>query len=92
MFLSTNERAKKYNSQINNLKDRLNKALNEDNLTELKQIILDNNILCPISGSCNWTDVKQFNLMFNTKFGASLESSSDLYLDQKLHKEYFLIT
>ena len=90
MFLSTNERAKKYNSQINNLKDRLNKALNEDNLSELKQIILDNNILCPISGSCNWTDVKQFNLMFNTKFGASLESSSDLYLRPETAQGIFL--
>ena len=90
IFLSTNERAKKYNSQINNLKDRLNKALNEDNLNELKQIILDNNILCPISGSCNWTDVKQFNLMFNTKFGASLESSSDLYLRPETAQGIFL--
>ena len=90
MFLSTNERSKKYNSQINNLKDRLNKALNEDNLNELKQIILDNNILCPISGSCNWTDVKQFNLMFNTKFGASLESSSDLYLRPETAQGIFL--
>ena len=90
MFLSTNERAKKYNSQINDLKLRLNKALNDDNLTELKQIILDNNILCPISGSCNWTDVKQFNLMFNTKFGASLESSSDLYLRPETAQGIFL--
>ena len=90
MFLSTNERAKKYNSQINNLKDRLNKALNEDNLNELKQIILENNIICPISGSCNWTDVKQFNLMFNTKFGASLESSSDLYLRPETAQGIFL--
>ena len=90
MFLSTNERAKKYNSQINNLKVRLNKALNEDNLNELKQIILDNNILCPISGSSNWTDVKQFNLMFNTKFGASLESSSDLYLRPETAQGIFL--
>ena len=90
IFLSTNERAKKYNSQINNLKVRLNKALNEDNLNELKQIILDNNILCPISGSCNWTDVKQFNLMFNTKFGASLESSSDLYLRPETAQGIFL--
>ena len=90
IFLSTNERAKKYNSQINDLKLRLNKALNDDNLTELKQIILDNNILCPISGSSNWTDVKQFNLMFNTKFGASLESSSDLYLRPETAQGIFL--
>ena len=90
IFLSKNERAKKYNIQINNLKVRLNKALNEDNLNELKQIILDNNILCPISGSCNWTDVKQFNLMFNTKFGASLESSSDLYLRPETAQGIFL--
>jgi len=90
IFLSTNERAKKYNSQIKDLKIRLNKALNDDNLMELKQIILDNNITCPISGSKNWTDVKQFNLMFNTKFGASLESSSDLYLRPETAQGIFL--
>ena len=90
IFLSKNERAKKYNSQINDLKIRLNKALNDDNLMELKKIILDNNITCPISGSKNWTDVKQFNLMFNTKFGASIESSSDLYLRPETAQGIFL--
>ena len=79
-FLSTNERALKYTNQIDELKSRFKKALNNDNLSELKNIISDNNIICPVSGSSNWTDVKQFNLMFKTQVGASKESSSDLYL------------
>ena len=37
-------------------------------------------IVCPVSGSKNWTDVKQFNLMFGTKLGASAENATDLYL------------
>jgi len=35
---------------------------------------------CPLSGSKNWTEVKQFNLMFGTKLGASADSAMDLYL------------
>src|SRR5690606_26976439 len=34
----------------------------------------------PLTGSRNWTEVKQFNLMFGTKLGASAEHAMDLYL------------
>lgn len=37
-------------------------------------------IKCPVSGSMNWTDVRQFNLMFGTKLGASADTATDLYL------------
>ena len=89
-FLSTNERALKYTNQIDELKSRFKKALNNDNLSELKNIISDNNIICPVSGSSNWTDVKQFNLMFKTQVGASKESSSDLYLRPETAQGIFL--
>src|SRR5947209_5324712 len=36
----------------------------------LKNLIEKNKIVCAVSGTCNWTDVRQFNLMFSTKFGA----------------------
>ena len=89
-FLSTNKKALKYSKQINEIKSRLKKALVEDNLNELKEIILSNNILCPFSGSNNWTDVKQFNLMFKTQIGPSKESSSDLYLRPETAQGIFL--
>ena len=49
-------------------------------LDELKQIILDEEIVCPISGTRNWTDVRQFNLMFSTEMGASADGSMKVYL------------
>ena len=41
-----------------------------DDFAGLKKLIEDNNMKCPVSGTCNWTDVRQFNLMFSTEFGA----------------------
>ena len=53
------------------LHERYSKAMNENDLAELKQIILDYDIVCPISGTKNWTDVRQFNLMFKTEMGST---------------------
>ena len=50
------------------------------NQEEVKQIILDLEIVCPVSGSRNWTDVRQFNLMFNTQLGSVSEEASTIYL------------
>ena len=90
LFLSTNEKAKKYKLQITDLKSKLKQALNKDDLNQLKKIIIENNILCPVSGSNNWTDVKQFNLMFNTKVGASAQSASELFLRPETAQGIFL--
>ena len=49
-------------------------------LADVKNLIEELDIACPMSGSKNWTDVKQFNLMFGTKIGATAESAMDLYL------------
>ena len=49
-------------------------------LEALKQIILDEGIVDPISGTKNWTDVRQFNLMFSTEMGASAEATNKIYL------------
>ena len=90
IFLTTNDRAKKYKAEINDLKSNLNKALNEENLDLLKEIIISKNISCPVSGTTNWTDVKQFNLMFNTKVGASAESATELFLRPETAQGIFL--
>jgi len=66
--------------KIDELNARFSKALNESNLAELKQIIIDNEIVCPISGTRNWTDVRQFNLMFSTEIGSTLEGANKIYL------------
>jgi glycyl-tRNA synthetase (EC 6.1.1.14) len=54
--------------------------LAQDDLQGLKKLIIDHNITCPISGTANWTDVRQFNLMFSTQLGSVAEESDTIYL------------
>ena len=54
--------------------------LEKDDYQGLKKLIIDNNIKCPISGTCNWTDIRQFNLMFSTQLGSVAEDSDTIYL------------
>ena len=79
-FTNTNERIIGYKEKIESITSQLAKALEQDDLKSLKKLILDLEIVDPISGTKNWTDVKQFNLMFSTKIGSTAKSSSDLYL------------
>lgn len=79
-FLETNVRVKEYQIKRNALHERYKKAMNAGDLAELRQIILDEGIVCPVSGTRNWTDVRQFNLMFKTEVGASAEGASTVYL------------
>lgn len=58
----------------------MDEALKADNLTGLKDLIVEHEIACPISGTRNWTDVRQFNLMFSTQIGAVAEDSDQIYL------------
>ena len=79
-FLKTNDRVIGYQEKIESIKSEMARALDSDDLVSLKKLIEDLEIADPISGSKNWTDVKQFNLMFSTKVGSTANSSSDLYL------------
>jgi len=79
-FITTNERVVTYQTQINQLNERFVKALNDSNLEEIRQIIIDSEIVCPISGTKNWTEVRQFNLMFDTKIGSVSEEANTIYL------------
>lgn len=45
----------------------MNEYIKEENLEGLYNIIVDNKICCEISGTCNWTKIRHFNLMFNFK-------------------------
>ncbi len=79
-FVSTNPRVVAYQEKINAILKRLGQSLEKEDLADVKALIEELAIACPESGSKNWTDVKQFNLMFGTKLGASAESAMDLYL------------
>ena len=79
-FKATNPRVVGYQEKINTILKRLGQSLEKEDLVNVKNLIEELEIACPESGSRNWTDVKQFNLMFGTKLGASAESAMDLYL------------
>jgi len=79
-FLTTNGRVLDYQEKINSILSKMGKSLEAEDLEAVKALIEELGIVCPISGTKNWTDVKQFNLMFGTKLGASVDSAMDLYL------------
>jgi glycyl-tRNA synthetase len=79
-FVSTNPRVIKYKSQQKEILERMARSLENEDLADVKLLIEELGIADPLSGSKNWTGVKQFNLMFGTKLGASAESAMDLYL------------
>ena len=62
------------------LQTALDKALVDNDLVQLKTLIEQHEIACPISGTRNWTDVRQFNLMFSTEMGAMAEDADKIYL------------
>ncbi len=79
-FLETNPNVLRNKAKIDEIQARLVKALEADDLVELKQIIIDCEIACSVSGSKNWTDVRQFNLMFETQLGSLADGASKIYL------------
>jgi glycyl-tRNA synthetase len=79
-FRETNPRVLANQAKYDELHIRFAQALNDNNLDELKQIIIDQEIVCPVSGSRNWTDVRQFNLMFATEMGSTAEGASKIFL------------
>jgi glycyl-tRNA synthetase len=62
------------------LSDAMNTALNDNDLVAMHDLIVEHEIVCPISGTRNWTDVRQFNLMFSTQMGSVAEDSDAVYL------------
>lgn len=79
-FMSTNARVMELQGKRDALHERYKQAMQKSDLAELKQIIIDEEIADPISGTRNWTDVRQFNLMFSTEIGSLSDSASKLYL------------
>ena len=54
--------------------------LAKDDFAGLSQLIADHKIVCSVSGTGNWTDIRQFNLMFSTELGSVAEEASTIYL------------
>jgi glycyl-tRNA synthetase len=79
-FLSTNGRVIGYQEKIKTILSRMGASLEKEDLKDVKALIEELEISDPLTGSKNWTDVKQFNLMFGTQLGASAESSMKVYL------------
>ena len=80
MFRETNERVLRYTNRGKEIIDRMNAALKTEDLADLKAIIEELEIACEVSGSKNWTDVRQFNLMFSTQLGNIAGEDGKLYL------------
>jgi glycyl-tRNA synthetase len=79
-FVATNERVIRYKTQQKEIIERMAKSLGNEDLADVKALIEELEIADPDTGSRNWTEVKQFNLMFGTKLGASADKATDLYL------------
>ena len=79
-YLETSERVKETKAKRDALHERFAQAMQGPDLEALRQIIIDEEIVDPISGTKNWTDVRQFNLMFSTEMGASADAAMKVYL------------
>jgi len=79
-FVSTNPRVTGYREKCSSIMQRFKQAMNDDDLADVKVIIEDLGIVCPVSGTKNWTNVRQFNLMFKTQMGSTTDGATDLYL------------
>lgn len=62
------------------LLQEMDALLAKDDFAGLKKLIEDHKIVCAISGTCNWTDIRQFNLMFETQLGSVTDEASTIYL------------
>ncbi len=79
-FVATNPRVLEYQKKIDETNQRLKDAMSASDMAAMKQLVIDLEITDPVSGGKNWTDVRQFNLMFSTDMGSVAEEASKIYL------------
>lgn len=79
-FRATNPNVLRNQKKADEVNARMAEALNANDLKALRDLIIDCEIACPISGSKNWTDVRQFNLMFSTQMGSVSDDAGTIYL------------
>jgi glycyl-tRNA synthetase len=80
LYRKTNQRVVEYQQKIDDITARYAELMNNTDLAGLKALIEELGIVCPISGTKNWTDVRQFNLMFATQMGSVAEGADTIYL------------
>jgi glycyl-tRNA synthetase len=80
MYRETNPRVKENIDKIEAIKHRFYPALEKNDLADVKALIEELGIVCPISGTKNWTEVRQFNLMFSTQMGSVNEDANEIFL------------
>jgi glycyl-tRNA synthetase len=79
-FVATNARVLEYKAKIDATTLRFYGAMERSDLADVKALIEELEIVCPVSGSRNWTDVRQFNLMFSTEMGSTADGALKIYL------------
>lgn len=79
-FVTTNPRVMEQQAHLDNIRQRYSDCMNANDLKGLHDLIVELKIVCPISGTCNWTEVRQFNLMFATRMGSLVDGSDTIYL------------
>ncbi|MCK9452290.1 MAG: glycine--tRNA ligase [Bacteroidales bacterium] len=79
-FRATNQRVLDNQEKINAINKRFYKALDQNDLADVKLLIEELEIACPVSGSRNWTEVRHFNLMFSTKMGSTADGANEIFL------------
>ncbi len=79
-FESTNQRVLDYKAKMQDIQKRYADLMSANDLAGIKALIEELEIVCPISGTRNWTEVRQFNLMFSTKVGSVSEEADTIYL------------
>ncbi len=79
-FKATNPNVLRNQSKIDDIEKRMAETLGNDDLEGVRNLIIDLGIVCPISGTSNWTEVRQFNLMFSTELGSVAGDAAKIYL------------
>jgi glycyl-tRNA synthetase len=79
-FRATNARVLENQAKIDTINLRFIQSLENDDLADIKKLIEELGIVCPVSGSRNWTEVRQFNLMFSTQMGSVTEDANTIFL------------
>ena len=79
-FRATNPNVLRNAKKIEEIEGRMKESLGNDDLEGVYNLIVDLEIACPISGSKNWTEVRQFNLMFSTELGSVAGDAAKIYL------------
>ncbi|MFL2628792.1 MAG: glycine--tRNA ligase [Candidatus Marisimplicoccus sp.] len=89
-FITTNQRVLELDTRIKEISQRMVEGFKNNNLKKIEDLINELELKCPVSGTCNWTEVRQFNLMFKTNLGASSDSNMELFLRPETAQGIFL--